>query len=546
MNNFDIKMARLKALQPNGGAIKIVTELNADKAITEKLGEDPNKVVDAYSAETALNNALKKRSGMLNIDLYNFSNYGYTDSDEVLFSLIPHYVNKGLEVELGGITSGWDATITSMGQKYLNDTTLYAFPLVDTSNVTDFKRTFNGCSNLSKIALIDTSAATNIQQMFERCTNLKEIPAFNFSNVTYALRAFRYSGLESLPMLDFSKCTNLSGAFSDMPNLTELPDFDYSSATDVSYLCDSSSRLKTIPAVFNFPQAANIKRVFGYCGITTAPVIDAPLATTVSYLYEGTALIKAQDIDFPAATSADGIFMNSGISTAPAISLPNVTSWYGMFYLCPNLVNVPNYDLSNVNILEYMLCGCTSLIKGPALQNTASLTAVDTMYTNCSNLEEVQLFDTSNVKYFDFMVKDCPKLRIFPQFDMSNAIGVSYLFHNCSSLSAIPLLNWTNVTATHTWEGGLDPLITGTANNTTNTFVGCTALKDLGGFEGLAISLDLSDSSEITLQSIENVVNYAATVTDGQIITLHPTAYARVTDSVKAKATEKGWSIVTK
>ena len=101
-------------------------------------------------------------------------------------------------------TSDWFSNFKALksftGLEYLN-----------TSNVTDMIRMFNGCSSLTAIDLshFDTSKVTDMAYMFDGCSNLKTIfigDNWNTSNVTYSSNMFRNcNNLDEFSLLQIPK-----------------------------------------------------------------------------------------------------------------------------------------------------------------------------------------------------------------------------------------------------------------------------------------------------------------------------------------------------
>ena len=97
---------------------------------------------------------------------------------------------------------------------------------LNTSEVTNMKYMFEGCSNLSSLDLssFNTSKVTNMQEMFDFCTSLTslDLSNFNTSKVTnmYAM-FFNCNSLTSLDLSSFntSKVTNMVYMFCDNYNL---------------------------------------------------------------------------------------------------------------------------------------------------------------------------------------------------------------------------------------------------------------------------------------------------------------------------------------
>ena len=108
--------------------------------------------------------------------------------------------------------------------------------------------------------------------------------------------------------------------------------------------------------------------------------------------------------------------------------------------------------------------------------------------------------------------------------DLSAGTKFQNAWLNCTILATMPQLNLSSGTDfTHTWAG-------------------CSSLTTLGGFGAIKESIDLSASTKLTVESIMNVVNQAATVT-GKTMTLGSTNLAKLSDEQKAVATSKGWTL---
>lgn len=91
--------------------------------------------------------------------------------------------------------------------------------------------------------------------------------------------------------------------------------------------------------------------------------------------------------------------------------------------------------------------------------------------------------------------------------------------------------------------GVLDLLYVLTDASVFNAFGGCTALEDVQ-LKNLKRSISFSYSPLLSLDSIEYLVTNAAN-TSPITITLHPDAYARLTDELIAQATEKQITFAT-
>lgn len=135
-----------------------------------------------------------------------------------------------------------------------------------------------------------------------------------------------------------------------------------------------------------------------------------------------------------------------------------------------------------------------------------------------------------------------------PSFDMSSATDVSMMFHISAyadgELETVPQYNWANVTNIYSVFGGY----------------ACRMLKNIGGFVNLGKAfvstdasdnhmLDLSGGTQITKQSLMNIINNLAapddtTCTDATL-KLSATSYALLDASDIAIATAKNWSVIS-
>ena len=110
-----------------------------------------------------------------------------------------------------------------------NLTTIENMNNLDTSNVTDMRGMFYGCSSLTSINLtgLDTSNVINMQDMFMNCTLLTnvDITGFNTSKVESMYRMFIHcNNIQNLDLSnwDTSNVKSMSMMFCDCTSLTNL------------------------------------------------------------------------------------------------------------------------------------------------------------------------------------------------------------------------------------------------------------------------------------------------------------------------------------
>lgn len=123
-----------------------------------------------------------------------------------------------------------------------------------------------------------------------------------------------------------------------------------------------------------------------------------------------------------------------------------VTLMTGLFSGCSSLTKVALFDTSSVTNMSYMFSRCTSLNDLP-LFNTSNVTSMTQMFYKCSSLNApIPQFDMSNVTDTTAMFEDCTSLSSIPSFDLSAVTAMSTMFKNCTALLYIPYtLNLTSV-----------------------------------------------------------------------------------------------------
>ena len=195
-----------------------------------------------------------------------------------------------------------------------------------------------------------------------------------------------------------------------------------------------------------------------------------------------------------------------------------------MFAGCSYITTIPQLDTSKGRNFSNMFNDCSSLTTIPQL-DISSGTIFSGMFSGCRSLTTIPQLDTSKGAAFSNMFYSCISLTTIPQLDTSKGTDFSYMFCYCKSLTTIPQLD------------------TSSGANFSNMFYGCSSLTTLGGFVGLSKALSLSDSPNLTHDSLMNVINNLATVTSSTKLRLGSTNLAKLTDEEKKVATDKGWTL---
>ena len=204
--------------------------------------------------------------------------------------------------------------------------------------------------------------------------------------------------------------------------------------------------------------------------------------------------------DFP-----NGMFVYSQDTTTPLeklICMGKTELTVGSFdyiYTGSKVTTTPTYQFNNLQLLDHT-------------------------WSDCECLTNVPILPTYNATNFTYTWSGCISLLTIPPFNFGSAVDISGCFNGCISLTTLPYMNLKSVT------------------NATNAWTGCIDLTTLGGFGAISTDFNLSDSTLLTVESIMNVINQAATVT-GKTMTFGSENLAKLTDEQKAVATNKGWTL---
>ena len=206
--------------------------------------------------------------------------------------------------------------------------------------------------------------------------------------------------------------------------------------------------------------------------------------------------------DFPNGVFAYSEDVNIRLEKIICMGKANVPSLINQFdgiYAYANVTTTPFYRFDNLN----------------SLMGT---------WQDCQYLTNVPHFNTENVTDFSYTWAGCWSLLTIPPLNFKSATNIYQCFNGCKSLTSLPYMNLASVTdATNAWDG-------------------CNNLTTLGGFGAISTDFSLLDSTLLTVESLMNVINQAATVT-GKTMTLGIDNLNKLTDEQKSVATSKGWTL---
>lgn len=231
------------------------------------------------------------------------------------------------------------------------------------------------------------------------------------------------------------------------------------------------------------------------------------------------------------------------------INLANINTGGGT----PTPSPTPTTEYSDIDGMKYQNCRITSFPSGWKFAPREGENSCYEMFKGCKWVTEIPgPLDISKCPYIYNMFYNCYAVTKVPELDCSAAIEAGFMFSSCKALTSITLKNTGNITD----FGGcfydctalktLSKLdVAGYANTTSlpsDMFQSCTALTDFGGFENLTCNVNISNLTNLSKQSLLNIINLAGTVS-GRTLTLGATNLAKLTDAEKKIATDKGWTL---
>ena len=235
---------------------------------------------------------------------------------------------------------------------------------------------------------------------------------------------------------------------------------------------------------------------------------------------------------------------NGGSSTASAYVVPD-----GMNFAYSTLTEFPFDDFDFSQKTNFYRCWyyCSSLTFFPMI-DTSLGTNFSYAWGYCQSLTEFPMLDVSQGTNFSYAWQNCISLASFPQLDLSSGTDFEKAWYYCNNMTEFPALNLSSGTNFYyAWNGcfsltTIGQLDLSSGTNFTNAWRSCSNLTNLGGFGAISADIDLSASTLLTVDSMMNIINQAATVT-GKTMKFGSDNLAKLTDEQKAVATNKGWTL---
>ena len=169
-------------------------------------------------------------------------------------------------------TAGWFTDLQSLKS-------IEGFEHLNTSQVTDMSRMFNGCKSLTALDLsnFDTAKVTEMNSMFSGCQSLTALDLSNFDTAKVTDMSWMFCLCQSLTALDLSnfdtaKVTEMNWMFYHCESLTalDISSFNTAKVTDMSWMfscCDSLTALDL--SSFDTSKVTNMSGMFFACDSLT-------------------------------------------------------------------------------------------------------------------------------------------------------------------------------------------------------------------------------------------------------------------------------------
>lgn len=281
------------------------------------------------------------------------------------------------------------------------------------------------------------------------------LSSFNTSKVTNMANMFSHTNLHSLIGIE-----NF-----DVSNVVDMSDMFYQFNTGTSTILNLSSW--NTSKVFNmceFAYSNHITEIHGNFNISNVGSYHFSRAfcgNNIVVLPNFTGSFKSSD------TSMWSTFAYTKITDSPDINFYNVRNAESCFRNCSHLVNVLNYDLSTLGVMDEMFYGCTNLVNIPnfntskvsLLERTFSYCSIEEIpylnydkvyslkgtFSNCLHLTEARYIFTNNCYNMDSTFADCTNLVEVSELNTHNVFTMNNMFRHCNNLSNNSIQNIVNM-----------------------------------------------------------------------------------------------------
>ena len=356
---------------------------------------------------------------------------------------------------------------------------------LNTSEVTNMRAMFNGCSRLTNLDLssFNTSNVTDMGWMFNGCSALTslDLKNFNTSNVTDMSLTFKgCSTLTTLELKNFntSNVTDMSLMFKDCSALKslDLKNFNTSNVTDMSLMFNGCSGLKSLDlSNFNISKVTNMGGMFYGCSKLASIVCDKAWNSEYSYyMFKDCTALKGAVAYDESKTDVTMANPETGYFTKKVEDKPEVTTPEAYVQMSADKTTLTFFYDTKRSSREGTTWGIEEKKENHGFQypawvstdengdTTTTKAVVDASFKDfqptstaswfedfktLTAIEGLQYLNTTEVTDMSRMFLGCEALTSLnlSSFNTSNVTNMGTMFENCSSLTSLNLSNFNTL-----------------------------------------------------------------------------------------------------
>ena len=525
---------------------------------------------------TNMNNMFSGCNALTSLDVSNFNTSNVTNMANMFTSC-----KKLTSLDVSNFNT---SNVTDMRSMFAQCNSLTSLDVsgFNTMKVTDMIAMFSGCNALTSLDVsnFNTSNVIYMTSMFYNCNSLTSLDVSRFNTMKVTDMSSMFNGCTSLMSLNIAgwpKNTYTQTAISSLPvgddatnEIHSAVYFTVPSGWDIinplEIIRYTTSKSGTRPGFGSFTAYSLSETNNGDGTYTVKICVDSldnlPSAIMLDYV-SADGLLSVERCDCSNLSSTEKMFINCSTLTRvnlTGLDTGKVTNMANMFYGCASLsqLDVSNWNTSNVTNMSYMFSGCNAITYLDVSNfDTSKVTNMDYMFDRCDKLEYVDAsdWDTSKVTLMRCMFQKCTRVREIKGDFTLNACNCYNMFVSCYRLYMIPTLRGTisndySMFSEIGFQVSSPPTIldlsniTYTSGNLNNPylFFRCN-VQTIYPPTNITQSINAFNGTNYSIETYERLFNNLATVSSKQTVTLGTTILNKLSSSIKAIATNKGWTL---
>ena len=301
---------------------------------------------------------------------------------------------------------------------------------IDTSECTDFGKSFYGCTNLTSIPLLNTTNGTKFSSMYYNCSKCTTFPSINTSKGTnFSSMHKKCSALRYYPSYDLSNAENTSYMFDECGRIKGDFTFDLPKCTNAQDMFSAEGDITDLEATLTIKNTNKLTTMEGFCqrhGFKEVIIESLPLLESMSYSFSAWSNLPIQYNklilpDLPSIKEMSCAFKNCTINEQFTI---------GDFTHCTNLYETfMNFTLGNNIANKEIIIG-----------NLPNVSNLSMSFYN-SNFEHIKIGNIEKCTYGSSTFENCKKLKKLEVGSLLDKFKPSYFARGCPLLEEVILEN---------------------------------------------------------------------------------------------------------